>query len=253
MTRVGQTRSFRPLRRILGHGRSVLRRLEGDTRAQQLKDEVQFWRSWFATKGLQWPEDFKQRFDPRYPIQEHVARYIDLLPQNPVHILDVGAGPLTKLGKVHSTKDIHITATDLLASRYDRVLEEFGIKPLVRTIFADAEKLVEQFGEGSFDVVHAQNSIDHTIDPIHSIKQMIAVTKSNGFVILLHVENEGKNEDYNQLHKWDFTGRDGHFIISGPGPTGRTVDVTETLGPLGSVQCIVDSNVVLVAVRKHVD
>ena len=200
---------------------AVLRRLEGDTRANQLRDEVKFWRSWFASKGLQWPEDYKERLDPDYPIQEYIAHYIDLLPQNPVHILDVGSGPLTKLGKVHSAKELIVTATDLLATHYDRVLEEFGIDPPVRTIFADVEKLVEQFGESSFDIVHGQNCIDHTSNPMRSIEQMIAVTKLNGFVILMHAENEGKNEGYEQLHKWDFTGRDGHFIIRGPGPTRR--------------------------------
>jgi SAM-dependent methyltransferase len=250
MARHGQTRSLYSFRPVLRVGRSVLRWL-GDTRTRQLRDEVQFWRSWFATRGLEWPEDYKERLDPEYPIQEHVARYIDLLPRDPVHILDVGAGPLTKLGKVHRTKNIRITATDLLATEYGRVLEQFGIKPLVRTIFADAENLVDQFGRDSFDIVHGQNCIDHTSNPMKAIEQMIATTKPNGFTILLHAENEGQDKRYEQLHKWDFTGMDGHFIIRGPGPTGRTVDVTEALRPFGSTQCIVENNIVLAAIRKH--
>jgi hypothetical protein len=128
----------------------------GNDRPKQLQEEVEFWRRWFETKGLEWPEDYVQRFDPIHPIQKHIAIYIDRLEGECVHILDVGAGPLTKLGKVHASKQIVITPTDLLAHEYDRVLDEFKIKPLVRTVFADTEKLVDQFGENAFDIVHGR-------------------------------------------------------------------------------------------------
>src|SRR5438105_2536804 len=82
-------------------GRKIRRRLEGDTRSQQLRDEVVFWRDWFSTQGLGWPEDYKSRLDASFPIQNHVGRFLEQLVNNPIHILDVGAGPLTKLGKVH--------------------------------------------------------------------------------------------------------------------------------------------------------
>ncbi|WP_287340461.1 class I SAM-dependent methyltransferase, partial [Mesorhizobium sp.] len=140
----------------------ILRWLEGDSRSQQLRDEVLFWRHWFSTQGSFWPEDYKERLDPNLPIQDHVGRYVDRLTTNPVSILDVGAGPLTKLGKVHASKEIMITATDLLAAEYDQVLRDFGIQPLVRTVFGDAENLSTQFGDYSFDIVHGQNCIDHT-------------------------------------------------------------------------------------------
>jgi SAM-dependent methyltransferase len=251
MIEVSQTKALSMLGRVLRFGRRVLRGLEGDTRSQQLRDEVQFWRDWFSTKGLQWPEDYKERLDPQYPIQGHIARYIDLLQQDPVSILDVGSGPLTKLGKLHVNKEIRITAVDLLAPHYDRVLTDFGISPLVRTIFGDAAKLLQQFGEDKFDIVHGQNSIDHTEDPIQAIRQMIAVTKPGGFVVLFHVENEGKNEGYKQLHKWDFTCERGRFLVKGPGPTGRSVDVGEALAHLGSTECSLDDGAVLVTIRKH--
>jgi hypothetical protein len=38
--------------------------------------------------------------------QNHVATYIDRLEGECIHILDVGAEPLTKLGKVHVSKQM---------------------------------------------------------------------------------------------------------------------------------------------------
>ena len=51
-----------------------------------------------STKGLQMGDNnYGKRFDPDLPLQ---PRPTDLLPpQTEVHILDVGAGPLTYLGK----------------------------------------------------------------------------------------------------------------------------------------------------------
>ena len=84
-----------------------------------------------------------------------------------------------------------------------------------------------QFGEKQFDIVHGQNCIDHTVNPLEAIRQMLAVTKPGGFVVLYHAENEGKNKSYKQLHKWDFTCESDHFLIRGPGASGGKVDVTE--------------------------
>ena len=226
------------------------RRLEGDSRSQQLRDEVSFWRNWFSTTGLSWPEDYKERLDPKFPIQDHVATYLERVAANPVHLLDVGAGPLTKLGKTHRWKKILITATDVLAAEYDKLLSDFGVEPLVRTIFGDAEDLVAQFGEDQFDIVHGQNCIDHTASPLRAIQQMLSVTRPGGFVVLYHAENEGKNESYKQLHKWDFTCESNHFVIRGPGPAGGTVDVTNALAPHGWVECKLDGSAVLVAIQK---
>ena len=174
-----------------------------------------------------------------------------LLPNSPVHILDVGAGPLTKLGKVCGSKQLVITPIDVLAPQYDDLLNEFRIEPLVRTVTGDAENLVSQFGNNSFDIVHGQNSIDHTMNPLRAIEQMLSVTKPDGFVVLFHAENGGRNEDYNQLHKWDVAFENGHFLVKGPGPKGSTVHASDLLASVGSVDCSAEYGGILVAIRKR--
>jgi SAM-dependent methyltransferase len=217
-------------------------------RSIALEQEIQFWRNWFDSGGLQWPQDFHGRFNPNQPIQGHVATYIDRIESNPVHILDVGSGPLTKLGKKHPSKQLVITATDLLASEYDRLLSELGLEPLIRTVFAHAEKLVEQFGQNAFDIVHGQNSIDHTAHPVHSIEQMLAVCKPLGYVILYHAENEGQTEEYQQLHQWDFTCENGDFIMGDR--RGRKTNVTKKLASTGEVTCMREGGAILSVIYK---
>ena len=233
--------------------RELVRRIRGmmpDTRERHLKGEVEFWRKWMATEGLSWPEDYRRRMDPSLPIEPYLAAVIDRLPRQSIDLLDVGSGPLSAVGKLHSTKSVRITATDVLAPEYNELLDEFGIVPIVRTQFAEAEKLRSSLGERQFDIVHAVNSLDHSADPVAGIEEMLAMVRAGGFIVLLHEENEGMNELYFALHKWDFSSRAGHFLISGPGPRGGTRDVTELLSGRGDVDCSVDDGNILVVIQK---
>ncbi len=233
--------------------RELVRRVRGmvpDTRERHLKGEVEFWRKWMATEGLSWPEDYRRRLDPSVPIDSYLAEVIDRFPAQSIDLLDVGAGPLTAVGKQHPTKTVRITATDVLAPEYNKLLDEFGIVPIVRTQFAEAEKLRSSLGSGEFDVVHAVNSLDHSADPLAGIEEMLALVRTGGFIVLHHEENEGSNELYFALHKWDFSCRSGHFLISGPGPGGGTRDVTELLSGRADVECSVAEGNILVVMQK---
>lgn len=233
----------KPIRRIVS-------RLRGEDRSDQLRDEVEFWRRFLTTGGGdRWQADFRRRLDPEQPVQAHVARLVDRLEGECVRILDVGAGPLTKLGKRHRSKRLEITATDLLAPEYDRLLRELGIEPLVRTVAADAERLVERFGSDAFDLVHGQNCVDHMEHPLVAVEQMLAVTRPGGWVVLYHTENEGRRQSYNQLHRWDFTCDGGRFVIGAH--RGRAVDVTRTLADRADVECEREGDAIVTAIRKR--
>src|ERR1700746_2114721 len=62
--------------------RRALRLVRGDARSRQLHDEVVFWRKWFSTRGSEWPDDYNERLDPNFPLQEHIAKYVDRLQTN---------------------------------------------------------------------------------------------------------------------------------------------------------------------------
>jgi len=174
--------------------------------------EVLFWDKYFRTKGLKWHVNYENRIDPTFPLQDHVR---ELLPQrSEIYILDVGAGPITVLGKKCAGKSIHITAVDALADEYDKILRHYQIEPPVKTHKLDAEKLTTHFAPNTFDLVYACNSIDHSYNPEQAILEMVSVVKPGCYVLLEHAVDEGESERYSGLHQWNFSiNPDREFII----------------------------------------
>ena len=228
-----------------------IRNLRTTGRDRDLRSEVDYWKTWFATKGFEWPQDYVERLDPNLPIQDWIAPYLDRLHGDEVEVLDVGSGPLTKLGKVHPSKRLSITAVDQLADEYNAIIDSYGLHPPIRTQSCNAEKLTETFGNRRFDVVHAENSMDHANDAVAALREMFAMTKTGGLLLLVHAEHEGKNQNYAGLHKWDFTHEDGHFIVSGPGSSGLRHDMTEYFSHKAEIECWVHDGGVYVAMHKN--
>jgi len=110
-----------------------------------------------------------------------------------VRVVDVGAGPLTAVPKRGPGRTISIVAFDPLADAYNRRLDELGIVPLVRTQYADGERLLERVDEGSFDVAHATNCLDHAYDPALVIRSMALAVRPGGMMFLRHHRNEATN------------------------------------------------------------
>ena len=191
-------RQLRHLRRRMSSQEAVWERA--------LPTEVAFWAEWIATRGAQWPEDFRRRFDPDEPMQEPlILDALERVDGDDVRILDVGAGPATWLGKTHPRKRLRITAVDPLGAEYDRLLADAGLTPPVRTEALPGERLRERFAPASFDLAYARNALDHSADPETIIRQMLEVVRPGGFVILRHWENEAQTMGYEELHQWNFS------------------------------------------------
>ena len=219
---------LRRIRRLTSSSATIWRR--------GLSSEVSFWEQYFRTEGRQYPEGYRQRRDPNAPISDPLLlEAIDRTSSNPVRILDVGAGPLTAVGR-HDPRDpqrqIQIVATDPLAREYGRLLERFGITPPVRTAQCRGEDLVSAFGPGAFDIAHARNSIDHSANPLVVIENMAASVGPGGSVVLHHYRREGERARYANLHQWNFDVEQGRLMIWG---RRQTYDVAAELGPGATV------------------
>jgi SAM-dependent methyltransferase len=171
----------------------------------QLKSEATFWEKWFATKGDAWQEDFRNRQDPDFELQENVRRWIDAPEGSVVEILDVGAGPLTVLGKRWDGRRVQITAVDALADRYDQILRDSAMTPLVRTQLCATENLLERFEPDQFDFVHALNTLDHHYDPLRALGQMLSVVKPGKCIYFKHETEEAERAGHTGLHQWNFS------------------------------------------------
>jgi SAM-dependent methyltransferase len=179
------------------------------------------------------PGDFTRRIAPDQPLQEHLKK---LLPQpngRPYRILDIGAGPLTTVGKVCDGSRIDLLAIDPLASVYDLLLEKNGITPPVRTKYGEAEQVAEMYADGSFDLVHAANSLDHSHDPVAAIKAAARVVRPGGHVFLEHILNEGAREGYGGLHQWNFGVEGDSFTIASS--SGQKTDMAKEFAGVANV------------------
>jgi SAM-dependent methyltransferase len=171
------------------------------------KSEVDFWAGWLAgAPGTEeWTSDREARLAPETEITDPLVREeLERHPGEKISILDVGAGPVTKLGFMFPGKTLRIVAVDPLADEYERLLREADLRPPVRTIRVAGEALLDHFGPGTFDIAYASNALDHSADPIRIISNMAAVVRRGGIVLLRHKRNEGESARYGGLHQWNF-------------------------------------------------
>jgi len=165
--------------------------------------EMNFWDGWLA-----WFQGCLNRLKPDFPMEESsaawICEYLEAGKGRP-KILDVGAGPLTVLGKRWKHGSLDIVPVDPLAEAYARSLKKHRIEPAVPTLYGDGEKLTEIFPENHFDLAYANNAVDHSQNPLECIRQMIAVVKPGRYVLLEHKKNEAQTQKYTGLHFWNFS------------------------------------------------
>ena len=193
-----------------------------------LPAELAYWEEWIRSKG----KNFSLRVDPNRPLQQ---KLVDLLARpegEEVRILDVGSGPLTTVGMFWPGRTVRITPIDALAKEYNRQLDKHGVVPPVRTQMGEAENLQALFEDASFDLAYACNALDHCVDAVRAVYQMVAMVKPGHYVLLEHFVDEGEHAEYHGLHQWNFHVEDGQFWIAG---RGRSVNMTEELSTVADL------------------
>jgi SAM-dependent methyltransferase len=204
-----------------GRIRKLLSRYEDRVRSRRpvadawkgaLEGEVNFWR-----RNLETYKRLSGRLDPHSQLQDEIAQYLDGPDGATLRILDVGAGPLTWLGKQHPRYRLEISAVDTLGREYGEVIDAVGVEPPVRTAACDSERLTDVLPKDHFDLAYARNTLDHSYEPVRAIREMIAVVKPGGVAVLEHAENEAEEERYMGLHQWNFQIENGRLVIWRPG------------------------------------
>ncbi len=191
-------------------------------RADGWADEVAFWDHWLMTKGFNWPDDYRRKTDPDARVIVP-RRYLPARARRPwrflpgrrarVSVLDVGAGPLSLVGRRLPGVEVELVAVDPLAAEYDALLAKHGIEPATRTRACPAEAVADVLGDARFDVVYCQNALDHSANPMAGLEQMLRTVRPGGWVVLKHTIDEAETESYGSLHDWNFRIEDGRFVI----------------------------------------
>jgi len=213
--------------------------------SEGIEYEIRFWSNWMETKGAEWPEDFIERQSYGRPFSQYLRSLIS--ERSHLKVLDVGAGPLTTLGTQFPDAEIELRACDPLATIYNELLDRHGIDPPVRTEFALAEELSAFFPLNHFDLVHCQNALDHSADPLRGIQQMVKVCSEGGFVQLSHHRNEAEREAYAGFHQHNFDVESGRFVIWNK--ASRTY-LDEALDRGQAIDAWVTGEMVVVSIKK---
>ena len=213
--------------------------------------EIAFWRLFLTDHGFEWPADYARRIDPATAIRDPaLVACVDALGAPGIDIIDVGAGPLTSVGRTHPGRIVNLTAIDPLAHEYDRLLAELDLEPPTRTVAGAAERLLEHFPPASFDIAYAQNALDHGLNPRRGIRNMLEVVRPGGFVVLRHLRNEAATERYTGLHRWNFERRgDDLFVWRRVRALARNVTRTLAASTDGS-SVVEDSGDIVATFRK---
>jgi len=161
--------------------------------------EVQFWHRFLETHGARYPGSYDQRLDPALPLQDESAALIEAPEGATVRLLDVGAGPLTFLGRTHPGWTLEVTAVDALGEQYAKLMDEFALTPPVVTQPCETEKLTTLLPPGHFDLVAARNTLDHSYDPVLAISEMARCTRPGAPLLLIHHRNTAEDESYHGL------------------------------------------------------
>ena len=160
-------------------------------------DELADWSAWFSTarsgsesdaetaKDLAWRANPDADLSQREYLLDHLRRLVQ--PGGTVNVLDVGAGPLTVFPKKWITRTVNITTADPLADEYAKLLADNNISApsAVKSVAAEAERLTQTFPADSFELVFARNAFEQFHDPMLALREMLAVTKSGHWVLLL--------------------------------------------------------------------
>lgn len=167
------------------------------------------------THGAFWRNKYARRLRADTALDDQAASLLPInVPAREIKILDVGSGPLPGLGVTHNGERLAVMGADPLAKAYQRMYQEFNVTPPIPMKLAFAEDLTAFFQKNEFDLVVCQNALDHTFDPWRALRQMIEVSKPDGFVLLRHARNEAENEGYSGLHQWNLdVSPDCDFII----------------------------------------
>jgi len=198
-----------------------------------LDEERRFWDGYLGTGGLDWPEEYVRRTDPATELEPHLEARLAAVTGRVPRVLDVGSGPLTALGRRPGGAPMDLAAVDPLADWYTALYARHGLEPRVRPREGRAEEVAALFGAEQFDLVFCRNALDHGVDPVLGIDQMLTATRPGGSVHLEHAEREGANQHYRGLHQWDIQEVDGRLLV---GNRTRTTDVSTRLEGRATVE-----------------
>ncbi len=166
------------------------------------KHEQDFWKGFVQTDRfkINWQGD---GINPELHPDVVAIFKNEVLPFDPLKVADIGSGACSIL---HGLPLLDIQCVDPLGWYY----AEIGCPGVIS---AGGEQL--PFESDMFDVAHCSNAIDHSVNPMRVLAEMIRITKPFGLVIVQGFENEATHENRAGLHQYDMAVLGGTLLCTG--------------------------------------
>ena len=154
-----------------------------------------------GTEMAFWDEESKKNRQKEWmqPMHSDIRPAIENLKgvfNGKIIVLELGPGPRSRLTEGFRQQLFDLVAVDPLADTFKKYLgsEEFLIHGYGETV----DKL---FSPETFHMSYASNALDHTKDPSLCFKNMVSLTKVNGYIMIQGGVNEATRANWLGLHK----------------------------------------------------
>lgn len=162
-------------------------------------EEAMFWKSWL---------DLQREGDWLKPSVAQDWTYVDpcafLEGHSAPRVLNAGSGPVVPATLTCQGRHVPLLSADGLAGLYWRLYDNLGLVPPQLPVQCSFEQLASCFSRDYFHLVHVRNALDHAFDVKAALKQLLAVTRPGGTLLLHHARDEGHHMGYNGMHWWSF-------------------------------------------------
>ena len=159
----------------------------------KLKDPVDFLESCRRNNSV-FPEGIRGEV---YKLRDEVFKVKLLL------TLEIGSGPNSNLSYWVDNKLLEVIAIDPLADIYEKIMKKLNYKYPITPIKLSGENILKRFEKETFHIVFAQNSLDHTENPIMCFKNAYTLLKKGGLFFVCSNVKEGTRTSWSGMHKFD--------------------------------------------------
>jgi SAM-dependent methyltransferase len=157
-----------------------------------------------------------ESFFPGYALPSILSLYRQR-GETPLSALDIGCGPMSRLGwgAVHGL--LSVTGLDPLLEMYLIISCRHGHQDLPHalpkhSISLRAESVDLDRYAGAFDLIYTNNALDHTQDPAEVMRRMGRLIRPDGLFIAQVATDEGTRQKWDQLHQFNMRMEGPHFI-----------------------------------------
>ncbi|MFX0069896.1 MAG: class I SAM-dependent methyltransferase [Candidatus Hermodarchaeota archaeon] len=120
-----------------------------------------------------------------------------------LYTLEIGSGPNSNLSYWVDNRLLKVVAIDPLANIYKNIMKRLKYKYPITPIKVKGEDLMNYFHEEQFHIIFAQNSLDHTEDPLVCFKNAYNLLKKGGLLFICSNVKEGSRKSWVGMHKFD--------------------------------------------------